>query len=79
MAVSMGDVAFVLDVSALATELTLMQEVAESHIVILTPTPLAECFALCGLLPPWIFEDVHPFKSNSMGQVCTAAKPTAYV
>jgi hypothetical protein len=79
MAVSVGDIALVLDVPTLTTKLALTQEVAESRVVVLAPTPFAKRFTTCGFLSPWILKDIHPFKSNSMGETCATTETTTYV
>jgi hypothetical protein len=79
MAVPVGDITLVLDVPTLTTKLALTQEVAKSRIVVLTSTPFAKRFAARGFLSPWVFEDVHPFKSNSVGEACAATKSAAYI
>jgi hypothetical protein len=58
MAVVVGDVAFVLHVPAVVTELALTQEVTEFCVVVFTSAPFTECLAACGFLSPWVFENV---------------------
>jgi hypothetical protein len=72
-------ITLVLDVPMVVTELALMQEVTESSVVVLVFAPFTESFTVCQLFPPWVFEDIHFFKSNSVREMHTTSKAATYV